>query len=306
MVSVALVGGSGLTFDTAEPPPDVDRLLRQALTEKGAYVRQVDWRDPDIDLSEADVAVVRTCWDYTADVAGFLAWADRTAQTTRLINSPETLRWSSDKRYLAELAAAGVPAVPTMFVEVPVEMPVETGGTHAGAETLSRLLAEKIEETAETHRCSEVIVKPTVGVGADGVVRLPVRAPAGRIMLPEGPLAVQPYRPGIRDGEISVVMLSGEISHATCKRPAEGEFRIQSIYGGTYRPCDPGRVRRTAEAAYSLIPGRPEICRIDLMAGPDGYEVSEVEAIEPDLYLETHPEAASRLSDLILDAAGSA
>ena len=53
--------------------------------------------------------------------------------------------------------------------------------------------------------------------------------PVGRDML------VQAYRPEIDDGEISIVFFAGEPSHAIRKRPAAGEFRIQSEYGGTRR-----------------------------------------------------------------------
>ena len=32
-----------------------------------------------------------------------------------LLNAPEVVAWNTDKRYLADLAAAGVPTVPSAF-----------------------------------------------------------------------------------------------------------------------------------------------------------------------------------------------
>ena len=56
--------------------------------------------------------IVRSTWDYPRRRDAFVAWAER---LPRVLNSADVLRWNTDKRYLAELAAAGVPTVPTTF-----------------------------------------------------------------------------------------------------------------------------------------------------------------------------------------------
>ena len=64
-----------------------------------------------------DLVVVRSTWDYFARREEFLAWAERVAAVTALHNPVSVLRWNSDKRYLRDLERAGVPIVPTTFVE---------------------------------------------------------------------------------------------------------------------------------------------------------------------------------------------
>ena len=48
----------------------------------------------------------------------FLAWVDGLAAAgVPVVNAPAHLRWNLDKRYLRDLEAAGVPTVPTSWVE---------------------------------------------------------------------------------------------------------------------------------------------------------------------------------------------
>lgn len=57
--------------------------------------------------------VVRSCWDYTTRRDEFLAWA---ASVAHLHNSHEVLAWNTDKVYLRQVEAAGVPIIETLFL----------------------------------------------------------------------------------------------------------------------------------------------------------------------------------------------
>ena len=52
-----------------------------------------------------DLVVLRSPWDYAPRRDEFVAWA---ASVPRLANPAGVVDWNTDKRYLAELAAAGV------------------------------------------------------------------------------------------------------------------------------------------------------------------------------------------------------
>ena len=91
--------------------------LLAALDEAGAEAVIADWDDPGVDWSGFRLALLRSAWDYTERLAEFLAWADRTSRLTTLLNPPAVVRWNTDKHYLRDLARAGVPTVPTRFVE---------------------------------------------------------------------------------------------------------------------------------------------------------------------------------------------
>lgn len=59
-----------------------------------------------------------------------------------------------------------------------------------------------------------------------------------------------------------------------------------------------------ALAALAVVPG-PTLCaRVDLLPGPDGPLVLEVELVEPSLFLPQAPEAAGRYAAAVRRAAG--
>ncbi len=99
---------------TCAPLPDGrpdDRLLAAELARGGAAASFPVWDDPAVDWDGFDLVVIRSAWDYAPRRDEFIAWAE--ARGDRLRNPPEVVRWNSDKRYLAELAAAGLPVAPT-------------------------------------------------------------------------------------------------------------------------------------------------------------------------------------------------
>jgi glutathione synthase/RimK-type ligase-like ATP-grasp enzyme len=50
-------------------------------------------------------------------------------------------------------------------------------------------------------------------------------------LLPRESLMVQPFLPRIADGEVSLIFVDGEFSHAVIKRPRTGDFRSQPEFG---------------------------------------------------------------------------
>jgi glutathione synthase/RimK-type ligase-like ATP-grasp enzyme len=111
-------------------------------------------------------------------------------------------------------------------------------------------------------------------------------------------LLVQPYLPAIvSHGEVSVVVVDGAISHALLKRPASGDYRIQSMYGGVETPFTlSSEHREVVERVLALVPGDPVYARVDLLPVDGEMAVMEVELIEPYLYPEQGPELGERLA----------
>ena len=89
---------------------------------RGSRREAAVWDDPDVDWLAYELVIVRSTWDYPRRRDAFVAWAER---LPRVLNPAAVLRWNTDKRYLADLAAAGVPTVPTVFAAPgePVELP---------------------------------------------------------------------------------------------------------------------------------------------------------------------------------------
>jgi len=264
-----------------------DELLREALAARGATAEPVVWDGPDPGWDAYDLCLVRSTWDYHDKHEEFLGWARRVEAATTLRNPAETIAWNSDKAYLGELAAAGVPTVPTVWVEPGERIDVEA------------VLAERA--------WTEAVIKPTVDLGAKNLHR--VRAGAGEAeaalsaALARETAMVQPFLPSLEaEGELSLIYIDGEMTHAVRKRPAPGDFRVQSIWGGTFEPASPSAVAiEIGDQALARLDEAPLYARVDLVSGPTGdLCLIELELIEPNLYLSTNPTAAIRLANAVL------
>lgn len=214
----------------ALPPSADDRQLAAALRRRGASVEIVAWDDPR--ESWADLAIICSTWDYTTRFAEFNTWLPVVARNSMLLNPLELLRRSLDKRYLLELAKAGILTVPTRL----------TNGRP------DNIRAAVLEE--DWH---QIVLKPLVSAGGRHVLRatpdtLPALPPPTD-GAPEGWL-VQPLLPGITAGEYSCVFIAGELTHTVLKRPTGGEFRVQAHYGG--RIALPPRPQRFARQPVAL------------------------------------------------------
>ncbi|HET8955556.1 MAG TPA: hypothetical protein VFN18_07850 [Solirubrobacterales bacterium] len=265
-----------------------DALLREALAARGAEAESVVWDDPEADWDGYDLCLVRSTWDYHDKHGEFLGWTRTVAAATALRNPAATVAWNSEKTYLRELEQAGVPVVPTVWVEP---------GEAIDAEAL---LAER--------GWAEAVVKPVVDLGAKNLHR--VRAGAGEAgralaaVLARGAAMVQPFLTSLEaEGELSLIYLDGQLSHAVRKRPAAGDFRVQSIWGGTFEPASPSAVAtEIGDQALAQLSETPLYARVDLVTGPAGEpRLIELELIEPNLYLSTHPIAADRLANAVLN-----
>ena len=72
-------------------------LLEAAPRARGLCVAIVDWDDAEIDWSRFALAMIGSIWDYSARLNEFLNWLDRTALATRILNSPDVIRWNLNK-----------------------------------------------------------------------------------------------------------------------------------------------------------------------------------------------------------------
>ncbi|PRX23947.1 hypothetical protein CLV67_103698 [Actinoplanes italicus] len=111
-----------------------DHPLRDALRERGVVVDAVRWDDPAADWSVYDLTVIRSPWDYMNHHERFLSWA---RSVPRLANPADIVEWNTDKRYLSELAAAGIPIIPTEFVG-----PDAVGSRAAGPASLGSIAGD--------------------------------------------------------------------------------------------------------------------------------------------------------------------
>lgn len=258
--------------------------LRPACRDRGIELELRVWEDPELRGDDYDAVVVGTTWDYHDKVEAFLARLEALALHCPVLNPPEVIRWNAHKGYLLELGQRGLPVVPSL--------------------RLDRVDPAEVERACALLGADEVVVKPIVGAGAARQVRIrrgQALPPPGQC--PPGVALVQPFLPAAQlEGEYSFVFLGGALSHALVKRPASGDYRVQSIYGGTEQPVRVGPDELAlARAVLAAVAGDLLYARVDMMRGPGGgLLLMELELIEPYLYPQQGPELGPRFADALL------
>jgi hypothetical protein len=234
-----------VTCDALPQLYEDDRLLVPALEQLGIASVPAIWSDPAVDWTSFAALVIRTPWDYFQRSTEFLAWLDaRIASRVLLCNAGDILAWNYDKRYLQDLAAAGMSLVPTICIP--------------RGESVDEILADR------------------------GVL-------------------LQPFLPEIlTGGELSLLFFDGIFSHAVCKRPAPGDYRVQFQYGGTNETVDvdPALVAQ-ARACVLAAPSLPVYARVDGLVKGGQFLLMELEVFEPLMFLARHPDAPSRFARAI-------
>jgi hypothetical protein len=290
-VRVALATFAGLPQGV-----EADRPLVRALQARGVEAIYRVWDDPDADWQQFDRVLIRSVYDYSRRRDEFVAWAHSVGD--RLRNRPELVEWNSHKGYLGDLAAAGLPVIPTTYVE-PGDPPPDLSGT--------------------------VVVKPAVSAGGLDTGRfspaahdaahelLATLAENGRTAL------VQPFQESVETaGEAALVYFAGDLSHTLRKRPVlpadRVAPRVEAFPGHSAAEAmfDPDLVRAApaseaerelGDAVIAHLRERfghvPLYARVDLVAAP---AVMEIELIEPNFYFEEAPGADERLAAALLAA----
>ncbi len=282
-----------VTADVAAPlDPDLEPFARACRAEFGDdRVSIVSWDDASVEWEIFDAAIIRSTWDYTDRIDEFLAWVDRVGDATRLVNSADAIRWSADKWYLAELAADGVPVVPTVYVRPGDRVP-SVEGVH--------------------------VVKPTIGAGSSGARRcerdevadhVATLHDAGRTAM------VQPYLDRLdADGEVACCFVADgaglTFSHAFRKAAILTTTEVEQE-GGLFakeeivaaEPTAAQRMLAEATLATDIVRSFTDVtfARVDIAPHADdvgrGHDVvMELELIEPSFYLATAPGAAERFA----------
>ena len=260
--------------------------LQQACADEGLRADIVAWDDPTVSWARFDAVLLRSTWDYTFRLEAFLAWCERVAAVTTLLNPPDVVRWNTDKHYLGELARRGLPVIESHYLE-PGDAP----------ESLPRL--------------DEFVLKPCVGAGSRGARRFVAAerdaalAHASALLAQGQSVLMQPYLAQVDEiGETALIFFEGRFSHAIRNGPLlrRGEAPTRALFApehiGPRTPTEDERaVARRVVAALPFE--RLAYARVDLLPSPDGPQLLELELTEPSLFFATAPGAAARLAQAL-------
>jgi glutathione synthase/RimK-type ligase-like ATP-grasp enzyme len=228
----------------------------------------------------------------------FLQWARSTSEKTRFFNPFEVVRWNTHKSYLRDLADRGVPTLPTRWLD-------------AGS-------AVDVASILQEEGWRRGFLKPAVGATARETLRFDDDASGVTLatahlarVLPHEDMMLQPYQETVESqGEFSLLVIDGEVTHAVRKVPVPGDYRVQDDFGAHDEPFLPSgdevrlalAIVRAAASANGLSSERELLyARADFLRDREQQlRLIELELVEPSLFFRHSPVAADRLANGLL------
>ena len=286
-------------FCTQEGPlaPD-DQLLQHLLHRRGIQTEVVPWEDQSYNWSRADLVLLRSTWNYYLQYPRYVTWLSKVAAGSHLLNPLPVVQWNTQKRrYLPDLAVAGIPTIPTSWLAM---------GTSV---QLDRLLS--------TPRWNSVVLKPSIAANGYGTCVVERRKRASVVrgqrhldhFLGQHDMLVQPYLASVESfGEVSHVFINGSWSHAFARLPFHTRTSEEL---GAQRPVDEHQVdcpppeevalaQRIMRVVEQMLGCGPLLYgRVDLVRDGGQLYLMELELTEPVLHLE-YSGAGERLAEAIV------
>ncbi len=266
-----------------------DQLLMNALEQIGLKTARVAWDDPKFDWKTTKCAIFRSTWNYIDHFKKFTNWLNYVSTKTQLINSAKTIKWNSDKHYLIELKEKGIHIAPTLFLEI--NQPQNLAKLHQETNWENTILKPVISASG----------KNTYKITTENIEYLDRKF---KFLNKEEAYMLQPFQTNIvKRGEISIMMINGQFTHAVLKIAKAGDFRVQSNFGGSVQIYHPSQTEILfATSTLDALEVIPIYARIDVFYDNDNeLALAELELIEPELWFRLFPKAVDFFAEAVLN-----
>lgn len=237
-----------------------------------------------VSVSEtSDLVILKSIWGYHLNYEDFLLQINRLrSKGVRLINDYDFIVWNIDKyKYLEDLKDLNiVPSKIWRKNEFKTEL-------H---------LKEFAKMTAQEFNTDKLVFKPSIS--ASGYLTNSYKLEGENDLLISSlrtykhiDFIVQPYRDSISEGEISVIILNGEILYGVIRYPGVFEEKKKPVY--IPKSDIPKLITNELLSLEGFFINKfnrvPYISRIDFLRHELRYEILEVELIDPDLFFRNIP-----------------
>ena len=280
-MKIALVSCSSMS-DYKTELPNEDDLLLNYLLQKDVEAEIVVWDDKTVNWQAYDLVIIKSTWDYFNKPEQFRSWLkEMESNEIHMLNSTQTVRWNMDKSYLKDIDNAGIPVIPTIWLD---------------KDTYTDLPIVMCQLNAP-----EIIIKPRISgaskntfkVNADNVLQ--VQQQFDELIKHEDFMA-QPFMPQIMEGEYSFIFFNGAFSHAVVKAPHKDDFRVQHYFGGSITPYLPtDTIKKQAQFVADQFASSCLYARVDGILIEGVLHIIELEVIEPMLYLHFYEKSYDNL-----------
>ena len=276
---------------TCEKLPELtpaDQLLIPALAKHNIVAKPVIWNDKTINWSDYDYLIFRNTWDYFEKETQFNLWLDQIEKLgIKTLNAIEIIKQNKHKFYLREMEKQGILILPTVFID----------------KTNSLNLADLIPS-----HWKKAVIKPAFSAGSYltevfDVANIEKVNADYKNLAQEKELLLQEFMPEIQIvGETSFIFFNKKFSHAVNKKPVEGDFRVQSQFGGKYILVQPSQeLIEKAQRVVNTFHENLLYARVDGIIIDNELYLMEIECIEPDLYFDISKGALERFVASIVE-----
>jgi glutathione synthase/RimK-type ligase-like ATP-grasp enzyme len=273
-----------ITYDGLPNLDPDDALIADEIKRRGHDCTPAIWNDASVDWSKFDISIMRSAWDYHLHTEKFYAWLEDVSKMTKLLNSPQLMRWSSHKSYLKELHDKGLPVVETLWLE--------KGGK--SAEIVSQLSWPK------------AIIKPAIGLATFGVGKFDLEQGESKMaeahadqLAKTQDVMFQPFIKSVEDyGERALMFVGGKYTHSVRK----SSFQKLAPAGHAGEEAVEGDLVEIAiaEKVVASLDAVPLYARVDLVRNEKNEPLLlELELVEPSLFISCQPAVALKFVDAL-------
>ena len=242
-----------------------DLFLQRTLIKAGAKAEIISWQNKSIDYRKYDKIVITSMWGYQNHLDEFYDWIKKVESSkTPVFNPIDVILDNCDKeKQLGILDKNGIPYVKT--------------------EVVTRKDLAKASDFP-------FVLKPVISASGQGVklinnsVDLAHATEYYEQKFPDRKLLKQEYRSEIKDGELSVILIKGEIMNLVRRFPGVIEGKGNRVVAVKFDELDDS-LAELAHKVASLKEYKDTLyLRVDTVKVGASYLIMEVEAFEPQLF----------------------
>jgi len=276
---------------TCEKLPDLnpeDQKIIPALAKHNIDAQPAIWSDKTINWTDFDYLIFRNTWDYFEKETEFKIWLDQIEKLgIKTLNPIEIIKQNIHKFYLREMEKQGVTILPTIFIDKTDYL--------------------NVAQLIPTH-WKKAVIKPAFSAGSY-LTEVFEKAESQEIsakyksIAAEKELLLQEFMPEIQTlGETSFIFFNKKFSHAVNKKPVDGDFRVQSLFGGKYNLVQPSPdMIAKAQKVVDTFKENLLYARVDGILIDNELYLMEIECIEPDLYFNLSENSLERFVTSIVE-----
>jgi len=262
-------------------------ILGNLNAEPRVKAKPIVWETQSEQLSDFDIALFRTTWGYHEKIEKFKKFLDFLDEIKLpALNPTSIIRDNLHKFYLKDLASKGVNILPTEFIKRDSQI--------------------ELKSLVEINSWNKFVIKPAVSAGSYKTFLFDSEEIKEAEMIyselkMNRDVLVQKYFDSVKTlGEFSTIYFANGYKYSVNKIPEKGDFRVQYQYGGQYRMIElPKSAAEQSDFVASIFINNCLYTRIDGLMHEDKFYIMEVELIEPDLYLNIHPEGIGQFVESV-------